>query len=226
MWLACKVALMKYLGVWLLGEGVCILAGIGFAGYNKDGKSEGWHRLANVKPGQFETSLNLQGIIESFNINTNDWVKRYIFKRLKFLNNRDISLLAALFFLALWHGFAPGYFLCFLLEFVDMSAEKKLQVLLQPLNNAIERSNVLIRYVYYAICWIIRTFALHYGLISFEVKSWKASLAAYGALYYIGHIAVLLVFIAHMLFAPKRKRTPTNTTPSTSTAAADTKKKV
>ena len=66
-------------------------------------------------------------MVESFNINTNDWVKRYVFKRLKFLNNRNASSLGALGFLAIWHGLYAGYFLCFFTEYIEMEAEKKIK---------------------------------------------------------------------------------------------------
>jgi len=108
--------LWKYLGVWLLAEGSCILVGIGYAGVDKF-KNPQWNGLSNVLPLKFETTTTLAGTIQSFNINTNDWVKRYVFKRLKFLGNRQLSNLGAMLYLAIWHGFAPGYFIAFILEF-------------------------------------------------------------------------------------------------------------
>jgi len=119
-------SLMKYFGVWLLSEGICVLSGVGFNGYDKDGKPL-WNGLTNIKPLEFEFATNHQQVIESFNINTNEWAKRYIFKRLIFLNNRNLSSLGTLFFLAIWHGFAVGYFICFSFEFIYMEAEKRYQ---------------------------------------------------------------------------------------------------
>jgi len=141
-WIICKVTLTKYLGVWLIGEGPCTLVGINFAGYNKDGSHKGWRSLSNVDPFLFESSLNLQGIVDSFNINTNDWVKRYVFKRLKWVGNRNVSAFSALFFLAIWHGLHVGYFLCFCLEYFDMEAEKKIQRITAPFAKYLKASGI------------------------------------------------------------------------------------
>lgn len=53
---------------------------------------------------------------------------RNVYKRLKFLGNREISQLAALLFLAVWHGLHTGYYMCFFMEFLVMNAEKKVCV--------------------------------------------------------------------------------------------------
>ena len=88
----CYFLLSKYLGIWLLGEGSSRLSGIGFGGYDSNGLPI-WNGLANVNPYLYETSTSIQGVVMSFNINTNDWSKRYIFKRLRFLGNKDLSLI-------------------------------------------------------------------------------------------------------------------------------------
>lgn len=49
---------------------------------------------------------------------------RYVYKRLRFLNNRYISQFAALVFLAVWHGLHSGYYACFFMEFVVINFEK------------------------------------------------------------------------------------------------------
>lgn len=50
---------------------------------------------------------------------------RYIFKRLRFLGNKNLSHFLTLMFLALWHGLFVGYFACFTGEFVIMMIEKQ-----------------------------------------------------------------------------------------------------
>jgi len=207
-WIICKVALSKYLGVWLVGEGPCTLVGINFGGYNKDGTHKGMRSLSNVNPWLFEITPNLQGIVESFNINTNDWIKRYVFKRLKWVGDRNVSALSALFFLAIWHGFSIGYYSCFFLEYMDMEAEKKLRRITEPINKFLEAHSemVILRYLYFLICWTLRTYALHYGLLSFEMKSWAKSIALYSSLYWLGHLAVIFVYLLDVI-VPK-PRTP------------------
>lgn len=44
------------------------------------------------------------------------------------MNNRLISQAAALLFLAIWHGFHSGYYICFLFEFLVMYMEKDVSI--------------------------------------------------------------------------------------------------
>lgn len=52
-------------------------------------------------------------------------LSRYLYKRLRFLGNKLISHFVTLVFVALWHGIAPGFFLCFIGEFVVIVAEQQ-----------------------------------------------------------------------------------------------------
>ena len=49
----------------------------------------------------------------------------YVYKRLKFMNNRYVSQLSALVFLAVWHGWHSGYYLTFFNEFIVINFEKE-----------------------------------------------------------------------------------------------------
>lgn len=197
-----KFILWRYLGVWLLAEGSCVLAGIGFREYSSDG-SLSWNGLSNVNPYLYETTPTLNGIIESFNINTNDWTKRYIFKRLIFLNNKTISSFGALLFLAIWHGFAIGYFMCFFLEFLDMQVETRFKALglWERIELRVPGSGPFL----FVVAWMVRNFCLSYGLLAFIFKTWTHSLMAYQSVYYINHIAVVLLLVIHPIIAPMFK---------------------
>lgn len=50
--------------------------------------------------------------------------RRYVFKRLRFLNNKEASKIGALGFLAVWHGFSFGYYVTFFAEFMMMMLEE------------------------------------------------------------------------------------------------------
>ena len=49
---------------------------------------------------------------------------RYTFKRLRWLKNKTLSYIATFVFVILWHGFWPGYFINFTLEFFDIIASQ------------------------------------------------------------------------------------------------------
>ncbi|XP_025259588.1 lysophospholipid acyltransferase 5 isoform X1 [Theropithecus gelada] len=119
-----KFVLYKYVTCWLVTEGVCILTGLGFNGFEEKGKAK-WDACANMKVWLFETNPRFTGTIASFNINTNAWVARYFFKRLKFLGNKELSQGLSLLFLALWHGLHSGYLVCFQMEFLIVIVERQ-----------------------------------------------------------------------------------------------------
>ena len=88
-----------------------------------------WNGCENVKLLKFETASHFNDYILSFNINTNTWCAEYIYKRLKFLGSKIYSQFFTLVFLAVWHGFHSGYYLCFFLEFMIMFAEKDVSLI-------------------------------------------------------------------------------------------------
>ncbi|KAJ4923183.1 hypothetical protein JOQ06_022711, partial [Pogonophryne albipinna] len=119
-----KVILYKYVSCWVIAEGVCILSGLGYNGV-VDGEHR-WDACANMKLWVFETAPLFGGTISSFNINTNAWVARHVFKRLKFLGNKTLSHVTTLLFLTVWHGLHSGYLLCFSMEFFIITVERQL----------------------------------------------------------------------------------------------------
>jgi len=118
-----KIILAKYVSAWLLAEGAVILSGLAYNGRWEDGSVK-WNGGANVRLRIFEGASMMQHMIDSFNINTNAWVMHYVYKRLRFLNNKHMSQFGALLFLALWHGWNPGYYLTFFNEFLVLNFEK------------------------------------------------------------------------------------------------------
>lgn len=101
--------------------------GLTHNGYDDKGQIL-WNGVENVKISVLENTTQFNHYIQSFNVNTNHWVGHYVYKRLKFMNNRLISQAAALLFLAVWHGFHTGYYVCFLHEFLVMYMEKDVSI--------------------------------------------------------------------------------------------------
>jgi len=120
-----RITLYKYISCWILTESVAICFGLTFNGVNEQGVAD-WTGCSNIKVLVFENTKRFQHYIDSFNVQTNHWIAEYIYKRLRFLNNRNYSQLGALIFLALWHGLHSGYYVCFGLEFVVMVFEREM----------------------------------------------------------------------------------------------------
>lgn len=125
-----RCTLYKYIAIWLLAEGAAAMFGLtyidakpGDREYNPDELSG----CSNIKVGVFENTSKFGHYVESFNVQTNHWVAVNVYKRLKFLNNRTLSHLGALLFLAVWHGFHAGYYVTFFMEFMVIRMEKEVE---------------------------------------------------------------------------------------------------
>nr|CAI5851130.1 unnamed protein product [Callosobruchus analis] len=125
-----RYTLYKYISCWLLSEGACIMFGLAYNGEDERGEPK-WNGVENIKLNIFENTTQFGDYIKSFNVNTNQWVAQYIYKRLKFLGNRLVSQFASLMFLAVWHGFHSGYYVCFLFEFIVMYMERDIKAIVK-----------------------------------------------------------------------------------------------
>ncbi|XP_012879036.1 PREDICTED: lysophospholipid acyltransferase 5 [Dipodomys ordii] len=177
-------------------EGVCILTGLGFNGFGEDGRAE-WDACANMKVWMFETNPRFTGTIASFNINTNAWVARYFFKRLKFLGSKELSQALSLLFLALWHGLHSGYLMCFQMEFLIVVVEKQAANLIRDSPALSGLASVpALQPLFYLIQQTIHWLFLGYSMTAFCLFTWDKWLKVYRSVYFIGHVFFLsLLFI-------------------------------
>ncbi|XP_074259549.1 lysophospholipid acyltransferase 5 isoform X2 [Saimiri boliviensis] len=173
-----KFVLYKYVTCWLVTEGVCILTGLGFNGFEEKGKAK-WDACANMKVWLFETNPRFTGTIASFNINTNAWVSRYFFKRLKFLGKKELSQGLSLLFLALWHGLHSGYLVCFQMEFLIVIVERQAARLIQesPTLSNLAAITVLQPF-YYLVQQTIHWLFMGYSMTAFCLFTWDKWLKA------------------------------------------------
>ena len=111
------------LGILFVEFQVCITFGLTYNGRDENDEPK-WDGCSNVRLLTFENATTFNHYILSFNTNTNHWCAEYIYKRLKFLGSRIMSQVMTLLFLAVWHGFHSGYYLCFFMEFIIMYFEK------------------------------------------------------------------------------------------------------
>ncbi|UYV68587.1 LPCAT3 [Cordylochernes scorpioides] len=184
-----KICLYKYVACWLLSEGSCILTGLTYNGEDKKGNIL-WNGCTNIDLLDFEKTITFNGIIRSFNINTNQWVSQYVFKRLKFLGSKLMSQFLSLIFLAMWHGLHTGYYICFFNEFIVMKMERDIQ-------NIVENSQFLTRivnnfkYPIYFLMKIYLTCVIGYCLLPFILLTTDRWYGVYSSVYFYGHIIYL-----------------------------------
>ncbi|KAF9382516.1 hypothetical protein CPB97_007111 [Podila verticillata] len=214
-WWTGKTVLNKYLGIWTIAEGPCVLSGITFNGYDAQGKPE-WDGLRNVNPLNYEFATSLTQIVTSFNMNTNFWAKLYVFKRLRFLGNKNLSALGVLLFLAIWHGTHLGYFFCFGLEFMDMETERRMSVRFgRPINAFIARqtgvAHAVAKAAWGVVTWLLTTSALYFAAVPFDLLQLDKSVAAVQAINYLGIYVMLGLLFLDIFLSVVMPKTKTKT---------------
>jgi len=183
-----KVFLARYIFAWLTAEGVCVISGLSFNGVDKDGSVD-WSGCANVKVGRLESAHKFDHYVESFNINTNHWVAVYVYKRLKFLGDRNVSQIVTLLFLAVWHGNHSGYFVTFAHEFFTMKVEKEFFGVWSK-SDKVEKLMKVKTYSMLAQIagWVYVVILLPHCFLAFGLLTWNKFLPAYTATYFIMYI--------------------------------------
>lgn len=119
----------KYYGVWALTEGACILSGLGYKGVDPSTGKVSWDRLRNVSPWGVESAQNCRAYLGNWNINTNNWLRNYVYLRVTPRGKKPgfRASMATFVTSAFWHGFYPGYYLSFVLaSFVQTAAKSEL----------------------------------------------------------------------------------------------------
>lgn len=108
-------ARLKYYGVWTLTEGACILTGLGYNGVDPSTGRVSWDRLSNIDPWGVELAQNARGYLASWNINTSNWLRNYVYLRVTPRGKKPGFRASLITFgtSALWHGFHPGYYMSF-----------------------------------------------------------------------------------------------------------------
>lgn len=184
-----KLALWRYIAVWLIAEGSCMVTGITYDGVDESGEAN-WYGLANVHLIKHETGLTLQAVIDTFNLNTNQWVAWYAYSRLKWLGNKMLSFAVTMLFVSLWHGLWPGYFLCFFHELVCVQAERQFIKFAKRVTGCetLWDVHVALRLPLLPVVYLVKTFALLYPLSLFMLLSWNDCYKFMKGVYFIGHV--------------------------------------
>ncbi|EJD53647.1 endoplasmic reticulum protein [Auricularia subglabra TFB-10046 SS5] len=105
----------KYYAVWKMAEGACILTGLGFTGFNKQGLSV-WEGASNADILGLEFAPNFKVLLDSWNIKTNIWLRECVYKRVTPQGKKPGFRSSMITFTtsAFWHGFASGYYVTFI----------------------------------------------------------------------------------------------------------------
>lgn len=70
------------------------------------------NRVTNVDIIAYETADNIKSLLDTWNMNTNKWLKNYVYLRVTPPGKKPnfFSTIATFGTSAIWHGFYPGYY--------------------------------------------------------------------------------------------------------------------
>ncbi|KAL9080461.1 MAG: hypothetical protein Q9157_000775 [Trypethelium eluteriae] len=185
----------KYYGVWSLTEGACILSGIGYKGVDpKTGKAD-WSRLTNIKPLGVELAQNSYAFLGNWNINTNHWLRNYIYLRVTPKGKKPgfRASMATFVTSAFWHGFEPGYYMSFMLASFLQTIAKNGRRLLRPFFMTPDGSQSKSSKRYYDILtWFITQVAFAFTTAPFILLSFENSFKVWTRVYFYCVIGVIV----------------------------------
>lgn len=187
---------LKYYTIWLIAEGSCILCGIGYNGYDKQTDSFRWDRVQNIDPYRFETSQNIHGCLESWNMNTNKWLKNYVYTRVAKRGKRPgfKSTLFTFVTSAFWHGTRPGYYLAFVIGAFLQTVGKLYRRNLRPMFLRADGTAKRSKWIYDAVGYVATELAVGFMVQPFVILDFKRSVQCWAAVnyYIIGVVAATM----------------------------------
>ncbi|KAI1354570.1 membrane-bound O-acyltransferase domain-containing protein 1 [Xylaria sp. FL0043] len=195
----------KYYGVWFLAEGSCILAGLGYNGIDPATGRVSWNRLQNINPWGVESAQNSRAYLGNWNMNTNKWLRYYIYLRVTPRNRKPgfRASLATFVTSAFWHGFYPGYYLAFVLASFVQTAAKHYRRNVRPFFIDAATQKPLPNKKYYDIAsWLATQTTFSFVVAPFIILGFKESLLVWSRVYFY---AIFTTFASLAFFASPAK---------------------
>lgn len=197
MYLLGLVTRFKYYAAWTISEGSCILCGLGYNGYDKDTGKIKWDRVQNIDIKGVETAQSTRDCLESWNMNTNKWLKYYVYLRVAKKGKKPgfRSTLFTFLTSAFWHGVSAGYYLTFATGALYQACGKFYRRNFRPI--FLQRDGTTPRkykWVYDYLGDYVIKLAFGYLIQPFLVLNFKDSMRAWKSVYFYGHIIVFVSF--------------------------------
>lgn len=186
---------LKYYAIWSIAEGACILCGIGFNGTDPVTGKFKWNRVQNIDPLTFETGQNVHTCLEAWNMNTNKWLKNYVYLRIAKKNKKPgfKSTLFTFTTSAFWHGTRPGYYLTFVLGALYQTVGKIFRKNLRPIFLEADGKTGKPSKTYYdLVCFFVTQLAFGVVVQPFVILDFKKSLYCWSVVYFCPHIITMI----------------------------------
>ncbi|KAL4712267.1 hypothetical protein ACJJTC_004029 [Scirpophaga incertulas] len=172
----------KYYHAWLLSEAICNNSGMGFNGYDSEGKPK-WDKMSNIDVIGFELAQNFRAALASWNKNTNTWLRSIAYSR----GGRACRTARVYGLSAVWHGFHPGYYLTFFAGGLFTLTARKVRAVVRP----VFLDNGPKKLFYDLLTFITTRVAMTYATVPFVLLHLGPSLAFYGKFYYSLHFIAI-----------------------------------
>ncbi|OLN81525.1 Lysophospholipid acyltransferase [Colletotrichum chlorophyti] len=199
-------ARLKYYGVWSLTEGACILAGLGYNGVDPVTGRVSWNRLQNINPWGVETAQNTRAYLANWNMNTNNWLRNYVYLRVTPRGKKPGFRASLLTFgtSALWHGFYPGYYLSFILaSFIQTVAKNYRRYLRAFFIDASSGAPTPGKVYYDCVSYVVTQLGMSFTVAPFLVLEFSGSITVWSRVYFY---AIVGTIISMAFFASPAKQ--------------------
>ncbi|GEQ71990.1 hypothetical protein JCM33374_g5676 [Metschnikowia sp. JCM 33374] len=190
---------LKYYTIWQIAEGACILCGIGYNGYDEKTKTFRWNRVQNIDPWRFETGQNVHTCLEMWNMNTNKWLKHYVYTRIAKPGKKPgfKSTLFTFATSAFWHGTRPGYYMTFVLGAFVQTVGKIYRRNFRPLFlEADGKTPKPSKKVYDLVCFVVTQLTFGFICQPFVILDFRRSLYCWATVYFYVPIGIVLTLFA------------------------------
>lgn len=203
-WILGMVQRFKYYAVWLISEGSCIVVGLGYNGYDSSNDKMYWNRVQNIDPLKFEMGQNVHDCLESWNMNTNKWLKNFIYLRTctrdKETNKLKVGIIPTIITFttsAFWHGTLPGYYLTFILGAFMQSVGKIFRRNIRPIFISKDGKKVSkFKKLYDINSWILTQLVFGYAVQPFNILEFGKSIELWKSCYFWVHIGCFVTLFA------------------------------
>lgn len=192
----------KYYGVWSLTEGACILSGLGFNGMDLKTGKICWDRVRNINPWRVESAQNTRAYLSSWNMNTNSWLRNYVYLRVTPMGRKPgfRASMATFITSAFWHGFYPGYYLSFVLaSFIQNTAKNFRRYVrpffVEPLYEKSEQKPKYKKKLYDIFSWLATQLTFSFVVAPFMVLGFVDSIRVWTSVYMYAVIGTMISII-------------------------------
>ncbi|AET38627.1 lysophospholipid acyltransferase Ecym_3123 [Eremothecium cymbalariae DBVPG len=188
----------RYYAAWTISEASCMVCGLGYNGYDPKTQEIKWDRVQNIDIIAFESAQNTRAALEAWNMNTNKWLKYYVYLRVVPKGKKPgfRSTLFTFLTSAFWHGTRPGYYLSFATGALFQTVGKVYRKNFRPIFLAEDGKTPLKYKIFYDfICsWVIKL-SFGYMVQPFIILDWSKSIYCWNTVCFYIHILIALTFI-------------------------------